>query len=241
MQQDKLFSSGKIEKDFTFNQEVADVFDDMVNRSIPFYSAVINATADLLARHLAPQETVVDLGCSTGTTLLALHHRLQGRKIRFIGIDNAQAMLDKARKKCSRLAHASDITFQQEDITACTLSSAKAVICNYTLQFLRPLARQGLIDRIYRDLPSNGVLIVSEKTISHAAQLNRDFISIYHAFKKNQGYSDLEIAAKREALENVLIPFSVQENMQLFERAGFSTVEIFFKWFNFSSFVAIKQ
>ena len=100
MQQDKLFTNGRIEEDFTFNENVADVFDDMVNRSIPFYEAVIDAIADLLELRLTDGDTIVDLGCSTGSTLLELSRRLEDKSINYIGIDNADAMLDKARRKC---------------------------------------------------------------------------------------------------------------------------------------------
>lgn len=240
MQQDKLFTNGKIEEDFTFNENVADVFDDMVNRSIPFYEAVIDAIADLLELRLTDGDTIVDLGCSTGSTLLELSRRLEDKAINYIGIDNADAMLDKARRKCELFSKGDIISFTTDDIASCDLSSAKVILCNYTLQFLRPMTRQAFLDRLYQSLPEGGILIISEKTISHAKQLNRDFISLYHHFKKTQGYSELEIANKREALENVLIPFSFQENLQLLERAGFTEIEIFFKWFNFSSFIAIK-
>lgn len=240
MQQDKLFTNGKIAEDFTFNENVADVFDDMINRSIPFYEAVIDAIADLLELRLTDGDTIMDLGCSTGSTLLELSRRLKGKSINYIGIDNADAMLDKARRKCELFSKGDTISFTTDDITTCDLSKAKVILCNYTLQFLRPMTRQAFLDRLYQNLPRGGILIISEKTICHAKQLNRDFITLYHQFKKTQGYSELEIANKREALENVLIPFSFQENLQLLERAGFNEIEIFFKWFNFSSFIAIK-
>ena len=133
------------------------------------------------------------------------------------------------------------VSFRETDITTGPLPPASAFVCNYTLQFLRPMARQAFVERLLAALPAGGMLILSEKTISHAGRLNRDFIDIYHAFKRGQGYSELEIAAKREALENVLVPFSAQENIAMLRQAGFTEVEIFFKWFNFLSLVALKQ
>jgi tRNA (cmo5U34)-methyltransferase len=109
------------------------------------------------------------------------------------------------------------------------------------MQFLRPMTRRAFVRRIYEALPENGLFFLSEKTISHATKLNRDFIDIYHQFKRQQGYSELEIAAKREALENVLIPFSLEENKALLMDAGFREVEPYFTWFNFTSFVAVKR
>lgn len=239
--EDTLYVSGAVQEDFTFNDRVADVFDDMLNRSIPHYRDVIDGMAQLLACHLAAGSTVYDLGCSTGTTLLELAHRLPDKQLRYIGIDNAPAMLDKARRKSAMFTKSAMIQFQQTDITCCPLPNAAGILCNYTLQFLRPLTRQDFVRRIYESLPEGGIFFLSEKTISHAGRLNRDFIEIYHAFKKKQGYSELEIAAKREALENVLVPFSLEENIALLRQVGFEEIETFFKWFNFTAIVALKR
>lgn len=239
--EDTLFASGMIEEDFTFNDQVAEVFDDMLDRSIPYYRTVIDSMAQILTCHLQRGATLYDLGCSTGTTLLELAQRLPEMKLRYIGVDNAQAMLDKARRKSAILPQKQYIHFRQDDITSCPLPEAAAILCNYTLQFLRPITRQSFINRIFAALPSGGIFVLSEKIIAHPGLLNRNFIEIYHTFKKKQGYSELEISAKREALENILIPFSLGENIALLREAGFDEIEPFFMWFNFASFVAIKR
>ena len=46
---------------------------------------------------------------------------------------------------------------------------------------------------------------------------------------------------KREALENVLVPYRVDENVELLKRCGFTTVDTCFRWLNWAAFVAIKQ
>ncbi|MGI6656976.1 MAG: carboxy-S-adenosyl-L-methionine synthase CmoA [Desulfobulbus sp.] len=241
MAEDTLYTTGAVNEDFTFNAKVAEVFDDMLDRSIPFYRTVIDATAHILAARLPHEATICDLGCSTGTTLLTLSGQLTGRDFRYIGLDNAPAMLAKAREK-SRLAGKEQILhFAEADIVTDALPAATAFLCNYTLQFLRPMLRPAFIGKIYAALPPGGLLLLSEKTISPAHRLNRTFIDLYHVFKKEQGYSDLEIAAKREALENVLIPFSLDENLSLLRSAGFAEVEIYFKWFNFAALVALKH
>lgn len=241
MNEDTLYTTGEVEEDFTFNDRVAEVFDDMLSRSIPYYRTVIDGMAQLLACRLPAGATLYDLGCSTGTTLLELCRRLPDKQFRYVGIDNAPAMLDKARKKSAMFGKSAVLQFRHDDITSCPLPSATGVICNYTLQFLRPITRQAFVDRIHTVLPEGGVFFLSEKTISHAGRLNRDFITIYHAFKKQQGYSELEIAAKREALENVLVPFSLEENIALLRQAGFEEIETYFKWFNFTALVALKR
>lgn len=239
--EDTLYSFGTVAEDFSFNERVAEVFDDMLSRSIPYYRTVIEGMAQLLCSLLPAGGAVYDLGCSTGTTLIELSRLLASRDFRYVGIDNAPAMLEKAGKKAAMYGKAAVLEFRQDDVTTCPLPGVSAVICNYTMQFLRPLTRQDFVNRLSALLPEGGVLLLSEKTVSHACQLNRDFISIYHAFKKQQGYSELEISAKREALENVLVPFSLEENRSMLQQAGFKEVEIFFKWFNFASFVAVKK
>lgn len=241
MTEDNLYATGRVDEDFSFNDRVAEVFDDMLERSIPFYRTVMDGMAQLLACRLPEGATLYDLGSSTGTTLLELTRRLAAKNFRYIGIDNAPAMVAKARQKSAQFGKSGMLQFRLDDITCCPLPGASAIICNYTLQFLRPVTRQAFIERLHRELIEGGLLILSEKTISPAGRLNRDFIEMYHAFKKRQGYSELEISAKREALENVLIPFSVDENIALLRNAGFEEIDIFFKWFNFSSIIALKR
>ena len=240
-EQDLLFRNNPVREDFAFNEAVAAVFDDMLHRSVPCYQLVIEAMAQILARRLGDGSLVYDLGCSVGTTLLLLAEQLAGRNFRFLGIDKAPAMLEQARQKAEAQEHAACLRCEDGDITTCALSGANAILCNYTLQFLRPVARQAFVNRVFAALPPGGIFLLSEKTIAHAPGLNRDFIAIHHDFKRARGYTELEIAAKREALENVLVPFSVQENMQLLNSAGFAEVESFFTWFNFSSIVALKK
>ncbi|PIE59204.1 MAG: carboxy-S-adenosyl-L-methionine synthase CmoA [Desulfobulbus propionicus] len=240
MKMDTIYSSGTVQTDFSFNQSVAEVFDDMVSRSVPFYHTVIQAVADLLSCRLEDGHRIYDLGCSTGTTLLTLSSFFKDKNLAYVGIDKAQPMIDKAISKSRHFSKSHIISFFVDDILTCPLDNPFVLLCNYTLQFLRPLSRQDLIKRLYDALPPGGMLVISEKTIAHSRRLNRDFIESYHKFKRQQGYSELEIAAKREALENVLVPFSMQENLQMLEQAGFSEREVFFKWNNFTSFIALK-
>lgn len=239
--EDRLFCTPEVREDFSFNEEVAAVFDDMLHRSVPCYHLVIDAMARILGRHLEKGAVVYDLGCSVGSTLFLLAERLAGHGFGYVGVDNAPAMLRRARQRGAGRLQELCPRFLEGDITTCPLDDAGAVLCNYTLQFLRPVTRQAFVNRVYAALPAGGVFLLSEKTIAHGPTLNRDFIAIHHAFKRERGYSALEIAAKREALENVLIPFSLAENIQLLHKAGFTEVEPFFTWFNFSSVVALKR
>ena len=241
MTKDNLYQDPESPADFTFNSRVAEVFDDMLQRSVPCYQQVIDMIATLLAKFVGKGETVYDLGCSTGTTLLELARRLEPLDLDYIGVDNSQAMIEKALLKAEMFSKQERVRFIEGDIAEIDLEPCGACILNYTLQFIRPMVREVLLRRLHGALRPGGMLIISEKIISHDSLLNRAFIDFYHDFKRSQGYTETEIARKREALENVLIPFSIEENLELLAKTGFTHVEPFFQWFNFASFVAIKE
>ena len=237
---DSLFNQDKVNEDFRFTDKVAEVFDDMLNRSVPNYGQVIAMTAQILEKFLKPHDRVYDLGCSTGSTLLELARRLEPVHLNFVGIDNSPAMIKKAALKAEMYSKKNKIQFIERDIADAKIENAGAIILNYTLQFIRPIVRPDFLKKIHAALRPGGVLILSEKTISHDPKLNRIFIDFYLNFKRTQGYSEIEITKKREALENVLIPFSIAENSKMLIDAGFASSETFSQWFNFVSFVAIK-
>ncbi len=228
-------------EDFCFTDEVAEVFDDMLGRSVPFYRETIAMTGRLLAGLLKPGGRVYDLGCSTGNTLIELSRRLAHLRLHFIGVDNAEAMIRKATRKAEMYSKLDCLDFQTADILSVQLRDPAAVIMNYTLQFIRPILRQDFIKRIYYALPAGGILIISEKSVHNNPLFNHVFIQLYLDFKRRQGYSEIEISHKREALENVLIPFADAENLEMLRQAGFQHADKFFQWFNFSSFVAVKE
>ncbi len=240
MARDTLFNTTTPAEKFTFNEGVAEVFDDMLERSVPFYKQIIAMTAEILERTLQTGDTVYDLGCSTGTTLLYLARSLTAKNLRFVGVDNSPAMLDKATRKARMFSMADRIVFSGQDITRTDMDGAGGVLLHYTLQFIQPAVRLEFLRRIHKGLRPGGGLIVSEKIVSRDQELNRGFLDSYNQYKKRQGYSELEIANKREALENILIPLSVKENMDMLHQAGFSRVATFFQWFNFVSFLACK-
>ncbi len=240
MSKDTLYKNSEKPSDFTFNAKVAEVFDDMLTRSVPCYDQVIDMVASLLSKFSQNGDTIYDLGCSTGTTLLEMSRRLDHLQLNFIGVDSAEPMIKKAALKAEMFSK-HNVHFISGDIADISLKPCGACILNYTLQFIRPMVRKAFLSRLHKALTPGGILIISEKTISHAPDINRAYIDFYHDFKRSQGYSETEIAKKREALENILIPFSIQENRELIQEAGFSHVEPFFQWFNFVSFVAIKN
>lgn len=241
MKRDTLFSTDTQSQDFSFNAQVAEVFDDMLERSVPCYRQVMHMTAQLIAPFIANHDRIYDLGCSTGKPLLTLASLFSNETLEYIGIDNSQAMIDKARCKAELFTNTTQFEFILGDITRIQLKPCKVILLNYTLQFLRPLIRANLLRKIHEALLPGGIIIMGEKIISHHSKLNRVFIDLYFDFKREQGYSEIEIAKKRETLENILIPFSIAENKTMLKDAGFSQCETFFQWFNFTSFIGVKE
>jgi len=202
---DKIFNK-PIQKQFEFDEEVASVFDDMLNRSVPFYKENLKLQIDILKNFLQKGDLVIDLGSSTGTFLIELTKKID---INAIGLDNSPAMIKRAKNKAK--AFGSSAKFIETDFLEYDLSGAKAIIANYTIQFIRPLRREKLIKKIYDSLQKDGIFLMSEKLITENKKLNKVMIDIYYKYKKEMGYSEFEIAQKREALENVLIPYTMNE------------------------------
>ncbi len=225
-------------KQFEFDEEVASVFDDMLNRSVPFYKEMQRLSINFACNFLEENDKVYDLGCSTGSTLIELSKHCKNN-LELIGVDNSEAMLNRASKKAK--AFGVDIELINADLHDVSYDGAKLILSNYTLQFIRPLQREKLVKKIYDSLKDKGIFIFSEKVISSNSTLNKQSIDEYYEFKKTQGYSEFEISQKREALENVLIPYTEEENKKMILDAGFTHCETIFKWVNFATFIAIKK
>lgn len=243
-QEDRIFQDTNRAKDFSFDERVASVFDDMISRSVPFYSEVQRIQSDLIVEFLPEIDGVVcDLGCSTGTTIEhILKHPKCPKTAKFIGFDNSSSMLDKASAKLSPAVAEDRVSLQIADLSDLpVLPASNVVILNWTLQFVRPIGREQLLKNIYDALLPGGVVFLSEKILSDDPSLNRIYIDHYLDFKKSQsGYTDTENQRKREALENVLVPYRLDENYLLLNRAGFTRIDTFFRWFNFACLIAIK-
>lgn len=241
MHKDTLFGE-KLDRidDFHFGKDVAEVFDDMLDRSVPFYGEIQRLMGELASDFAVEGSHLYDLGCSTGNTLLRLDKVLpQG--VHFTGIDSSPEMLEQTRRKLDQTGTSRVCNLLQHNLEqGVVLDNASVVILNLTLQFIRPLYRDKLIADVVAGLREDGCLILVEKLVSHNSALNRFFIQHYYEFKQRNGYSELEIAQKREALENVLIPYQFEENRELLLRNGFRDVEVFFRWYNFCGIVAVK-
>ncbi len=240
MKRDNVFLSNRKIDDFVFDEHVAEVFDDMLNRSVPMYSTIQELIVKFCGKY-NDKGRVVDLGCSHGHTCINIASQLD---CSILGIDNSIPMIEKARQNLnSHKALKGTVSFEHLDINPSNidnLSGAGVFILSLTLQFIRPLERPLILKSIFDNLKSGGILILVEKTIQPIHSLNSIFIDLYHEFKMSNGYSEIEVSKKRIALENVLVPYSIEENKEMLRDSGFKDVSTFFQWLNFSGIIAIK-
>jgi tRNA (cmo5U34)-methyltransferase len=225
---------------FEFNAQVAEVFDDMLGRSVPLYRESIVRQAQLAARFYQSGSRIYDLGCSNGNLGLALCRQMGERDFTMVSIDNSQPMLDTYRRRLHGLAGSRRIVLEQGDIRQVAMERASVVIVNLTLQFLPLADRDTLIRRIYQALIPGGILLLTEKVVHEDTGLTELEQEFYYRFKEENGYSQMEISRKREALENVLIPETLANHDRRLRQAGFVAVEIWLKWFNFAALLAQK-
>ncbi len=238
---DRIFAEpAERQTDFAFDATTVRVFDNMVSRSVPFYGEIQRMTAELAAEFAAPDSTLYDLGCSTGTTLSALDSWV-GPTVRFVGYDNSPQMVERAREKLASFPTPRSRDVRLVDLhEPFAIEDASVTIMLFTLQFVRPLHRERVIRTIAEGTRPQGALIMAEKVIEGDTLFNRLFIDNYYDMKRRHGYSDMEISQKREALENVLIPYRMEENRDLALRCGYTKFQEFFRWYNFAGMIAVK-
>jgi len=243
MNKDKIYTSSKdAGKPFRFNQAVADVFPDMLQRSIPGYAASIEAIESLAARYVTQDSNCYDLGCSLGAATLAMRAGINASGCRIIAVDNAAAMVER----CQQLTGHSDdpgatpVDVRQADIQDTAISNAAMVVMNYTLQFLDVDARDDLLARIFDGMLPGGIFVLSEKVVDDDQHMEDLLVDLHHEHKRRNDYSQLEIARKRAALENVLIPETVAAHRNRLANAGFAHSAVWLRYFNFVSIVALK-
>lgn len=224
---------------FVFDARVAQVFPDMLRRSIPGYATVISMSGELARRYARPGTHLYDLGCSLGATSFAMANKMAPQDCKILAIDNSTAMISGLKELLESNPTTTPIIPVQGNLEDTALENASVVAMNYTLQFVPPDQRDPLMRSVHRGLVEDGLLILSEKIRFENADVDREFIELYHDFKRGSGYSDLEISQKREALEDVLIPDTLAIHKQRLKDSGFTRVEVWFQCFNFVSLLAV--
>ncbi|HEY6527174.1 MAG TPA: carboxy-S-adenosyl-L-methionine synthase CmoA [Cellvibrionaceae bacterium] len=226
--------------EFCFDQAVVDVFPDMINRSVPGYATILRMIGQIAEDYARPNTVCYDLGCSLGAATLAMRHRINTSGTQIVAVDNSGAMVDAARQVIAADAGEVPVTIYHSDLQDVPIKNASVVVLNFTLQFIPVAQRQGILQRIADGLIPGGVLILSEKLAFDDAEHQELMTQLHHNFKRANGYSDLEIAQKRSALEHVLIPETYATHKQRLVSAGFRCTDLWFQCFNFASMLAFK-
>jgi len=240
---DNIFSSPQSPAPFKFDDSVAEVFPDMIKRSVPSYPEIIQNIAKFAAKFVQPNTHCYDLGCSLGAASLAMSSGIDAMNtpsVKIIGVDNSQAMLERCQHHVNAFKHQTEIELKHSDIQNMLIDNASMVVLNFTLQFIAKDDRQGLLQSIYDGLNPGGLLILSEKISFEDNKVDELVIDLHHQFKKDNGYSDLEVSQKRNALENVLLPDSLKLHTKRLESIGFTSVSCWLQHYNFVSLLAIK-
>jgi tRNA (cmo5U34)-methyltransferase len=226
--------------DFRFDAQVADVFEDMIERSVPGYRSILTMIETLTEHYAQPGSNLYDLGCSLGGATLSMRRGIRVDDCKIIAVDNSEAMVKRCRKTMDRDLHETPVETVCDDIRNSEVADASMVVLNFTLQFIPPAERSELLKRICAGMRPGGVLILSEKVVFEDEHLNVLLSDIHHDFKRAHGYSDMEISQKRTALENVLVPETIPAHRNRLLEAGFKSVDVWFQCFNFMSMLAIK-
>ncbi|KRT54967.1 tRNA (cmo5U34)-methyltransferase [endosymbiont of Ridgeia piscesae] len=226
--------------DFVFDRQVAQVFPDMIKRSVPGYGTIINMIGTLAVSCVSEGSRCYDLGCSLAAAALAMRSGAAGRDCQVVAVDNSVAMLERAQELLSASEEGRDIELVCADLRDIEVRDASMVVLNFTLQFLPLDVREGLLRSIWQGMRPGGVLVLSEKIALEDPQSQALFVEMHHGFKRAQGYSELEISQKRSALENVLIPETLATHRMRLQQVGFERVEVWFQCFNFISLLAVK-
>lgn len=237
---DQIFAQPMSVSDFRFDEKVAAVFPDMISRSIPGYTEILSTLTQLAQRFVEADSNVYDLGCSLGAASLAMRRGIHQSNVNIIAIDNSEAMIQRAQDHLQAFVSTVPVELRCADINEVAIENASMVTLNFTMQFLAPADRDALIAKIYAGLRPGGLLVVSEKLNYDQPKMHQLLDDLYLDFKRSNGYSELEISQKRNALENVMKPDTLAVHQQRFADAGFSESEVWFQCYRFASMIAVK-
>ncbi len=238
---DRLFANSRATTSgFRFDEQVVKVFPDMIARSVPGYELVVPMIGLLARRYAQADSRIYDLGCSLGAASLAMSLALRTKGVKIVAVDNSEAMVTRCRKNVAENGGSVPIEVRLQNMLDTRIENASIVVLNFTLQFLDRQQRQVLINQIAVGMRSGGVLIISEKICFDDPREQADQTDWHHDFKRTQGYSDLEIAQKRNALEDVLRPDTEAAHFKRLQQAGLSSPRRWFQCFSFVSYIAFK-
>lgn len=238
---DLIYSTAhKQVKDFTFDAQVVEVFPDMIARSVPGYNTIIDTIGRLSQHFVAKNTNIYDLGCSLGAATLAMRKGINADNCKIVGVDNSADMVKRCKMHVEAFKGKTPVTIIEGNIQDIEIKNASMVVLNFTLQFIEKEQRQTLLTKISQGMLPGGLLVLSEKITKGDPKVDELLINLHHNFKRDNGYSELEVAQKRTALEKVMLTDSIEVHTERLTTAGFNHISPWFQCFNFTSFIAIK-
>lgn len=237
---DKLFAQPRQLVDFTFDEAVARVFPDMIRRSVPGYETLISLTGLLGAQYAQPGSRIYDLGASLGASTLAIGRCLQIPDVQLVAVDNAPAMATRCGEVLREALPDRSVDVVCADVRDVGIENASVVVLNFTLQFINHADRAALLAHIHAGLRPGGVLLLAEKIAFADPDEQQRMDALHTAFKKANGYSELEISQKRAALEKVLLPDTLETHRSRLQTTGFSAVDEWFRCLNFAGLLVLR-
>ncbi|MEM7402320.1 MAG: carboxy-S-adenosyl-L-methionine synthase CmoA [Pseudomonadota bacterium] len=241
-QKDQIYAhkQDKVES-FVFDEKVASVFSDMIQRSVPGY-ILLNQLLPVVAKQfIQSNSNIYDLGCSLGEASISLARSIVSSDVKIIAIDNSRAMINHLDELLAELKLNHLIETKCKDILNVEITDSSFVVLNYTLQFIDKTKREGLLNTIYKGLQHGGALLLSEKITHDDANEDKLMEQLHENYKRKNDYSDLEISQKREALDNVLIRETHDQHLHRLQNIGFTKISILCKYLNFVTYLAIKE
>lgn len=237
---DSIYATEQQIKDFSFDENVVEVFPDMIQRSVPGYATIVSTLGKLAGQYAQSNSNLYDLGCSLGAVTLSMRRNIEKQNCHIIAVDNSKAMVERCQLHLKGFKSDVPVDVILGDITELELHNASVVALNFTLQFIPLEQRENVLKRIYASLKPGGVLLLSEKIIGENEIKDNLLIDLHHDFKRHNGYSELEISQKRTAIENVMRPNTLSAHLERLEKVGFSQTQVWYQCFNFCSLIAIK-
>jgi tRNA (cmo5U34)-methyltransferase len=237
---DSIYATEQQIKDFSFDENVVEVFPDMIQRSVPGYATIVSTMGKLAGQYAQSNSNLYDLGCSLGAVTLSMRRNIEKQNCKIIAVDNSKAMVERCQLHLKGFKSEVPVNVVLDDITQLELKNASVVALNFTLQFIPQEQRKDVLKRIFDCLKPGGVLLLSEKIQGENEITDNLLIDLHHDFKRHNGYSELEISQKRTAIENVMRPEPLSTHLERLSNIGFSQTQVWYQCFNFCSLVAIK-
>lgn len=222
---------------WSFDKDVANNFDEHVQKSIINYRSgheLICRLSDFFCKN---DSVCYDLGISTGTLLKKLVNYQSANNIKWYGIDISSEMIEKASEN---LRDFSNVILLNEDIVNVDFEKADFIISYYTMQFIHPKNRQKIIEKIYNSLNEGGAFVWFEKVLCEFPKFQDIFNSLYIEFKLDNDFTSEEIINKTRSLYGVLNSYTTKDNFEMLISAGFKSNTVIMKNLCFEGYLCVK-